>query len=152
MKSPDENPLLREILADEKLSEFRNAVLDRALTEVRHARQRRHAVRVAALAVLPLTMLALVWFKSSTASVAPRPISPERGVHAALPSSLENSPEPIPDFASAATVKRTEARDPSAVESITDEELFALFPNRALALIGSPGRQQLVFLDAPLHN
>jgi hypothetical protein len=32
-------------------------------------------------------------------------------------------------------------------EIITDEELFALFPNRALALIGSPGHQQLVFLD-----
>jgi hypothetical protein len=24
--------------------------------------------------------------------------------------------------------------------------------NRALALIGSPGRQQLVFLDVPMHN
>ena len=33
------------------------------------------------------------------------------------------------------------------VKIITDEELFALFPNRALALIGAPGRQQLVFLD-----
>lgn len=30
---------------------------------------------------------------------------------------------------------------------ITDEELFALFPNRPLALVGKPGQQQLVFLD-----
>ena len=33
------------------------------------------------------------------------------------------------------------------VKIITDEELFALFPNRAMALIGPPGRQQLIFLD-----
>jgi hypothetical protein len=37
--------------------------------------------------------------------------------------------------------------DAAKVKIITDEELFALFPNRALALIGSPGHQQLVFLD-----
>jgi len=37
--------------------------------------------------------------------------------------------------------------DTSKVKIITDEELFALFPNRAMALIGSPGHQQLVFLD-----
>jgi hypothetical protein len=152
MKSPDENPLLREILSDEELSEFRNASLDRALTEVRHARQRRRVARIAALAILPLTMLALVWFKSSSTSVEPRPTSPERGVYAASPSALKNSSEPVPDLASEVTVKRAEARTPSAVETITDEELFALFPNRALALIGSPGRQQLVFLDVPMHN
>jgi hypothetical protein len=33
------------------------------------------------------------------------------------------------------------------VKIINDEELFALFPNRAMALIGSPGHQQLIFLD-----
>jgi hypothetical protein len=37
--------------------------------------------------------------------------------------------------------------DTAKVKIITDEELFALFPNRAMALIGSPGHQQLVFLD-----
>jgi hypothetical protein len=35
------------------------------------------------------------------------------------------------------------------VEQITTEELFALFPNRPLALVGKPGAQQLVFLDQP---
>lgn len=33
------------------------------------------------------------------------------------------------------------------VEEITTEQLFALFPNRPMALIGKPGDQQLVFLD-----
>jgi len=35
------------------------------------------------------------------------------------------------------------------VERITTEQLFALFPNRPLALVGAPGNQQLVFLDQP---
>jgi|SRR5271163_463480 len=35
------------------------------------------------------------------------------------------------------------------VEEITTEELFALFPNRPVALVGKPGEQQLVFLDQP---
>ena len=33
------------------------------------------------------------------------------------------------------------------VKVITDQELFALFPGRPLALIGKPGQQRLVFLD-----
>ena len=35
------------------------------------------------------------------------------------------------------------------VKIISDEELFALFPNRPLALVGKPGHQQLVFLGHP---
>ena len=36
-----------------------------------------------------------------------------------------------------------------AVKTITDDELFALFPGRSMALIGKPGHQELVFLDSP---
>jgi len=32
-------------------------------------------------------------------------------------------------------------------ERITKEQLFALFPGRAMALVGKPGEQELVFLD-----
>jgi hypothetical protein len=35
----------------------------------------------------------------------------------------------------------------SDVKIISDDELFALFPGRSMALIGTPGQQQLVFLD-----
>jgi hypothetical protein len=35
------------------------------------------------------------------------------------------------------------------VKVITDDELFALFPNRSMALIGKPGHQQLLFFDQP---
>jgi hypothetical protein len=39
------------------------------------------------------------------------------------------------------------AADISSVKYITAQELFALFPDRPIALIGKPGRQQVVFLD-----
>ena len=35
----------------------------------------------------------------------------------------------------------------SKVEYITADQLFALFPNRQIALVGKPGHQQLIFLD-----
>jgi hypothetical protein len=38
------------------------------------------------------------------------------------------------------------------VRVISDEELFALFPGRSLALVGPPGHQQLVFLDEPVSR
>ena len=39
------------------------------------------------------------------------------------------------------------APDESGVKMLSDEELFALFPGRSLALLGNPGQQELVFLD-----
>lgn len=153
MKSPDENPLLQEILADEKLSEFRRTSLDRALAEMRHARQRRRTVRVGGLALLSLALIALfVWFRSLPEFSDPRPVGTERGVHAASGADAENSVELISTHIGDGDLKRAEARAPSEVQTITDEELFALFPNRAMALFGPPGRQQLVFLDTPVHN
>lgn len=41
-----------------------------------------------------------------------------------------------------------EAKNPP-IKFITDEQLFALFPDRATALIGPPGEQKFIFLDAP---
>jgi hypothetical protein len=49
----------------------------------------------------------------------------------------------------AISTPQAESRD---VKFITDEELFALFPNRPLALVGKPGQQQLVFLDQPAKS
>jgi hypothetical protein len=153
MNSPDENPLLQEILADEKLSAFRRASLDHALAEMRQARQRRRTVRVAGLALLPLALVALfAWYDSLPESSELRPDGTERGVHAASGSDTGDSPERISTQDSEGVLKQAEARAPSEVQTITDEELFALFPNRAMALIGPPGRQQLVFLDTVVQN
>jgi hypothetical protein len=38
------------------------------------------------------------------------------------------------------------------VNYITEKELFALFPNRPVALIGEPGRQRFLILDEPGPN
>jgi len=50
-----------------------------------------------------------------------------------------------------ATVETGQGRAPvkaeAKVEKISTEELFALFPNRPVALVGKPGQQELVFLD-----
>ncbi|HUR60515.1 MAG TPA: hypothetical protein VM029_22535 [Opitutaceae bacterium] len=44
---------------------------------------------------------------------------------------------------------RTIAPSPRpAVARISDDQLLALFADRSVALIGQPGQQQLVFLDA----
>jgi hypothetical protein len=39
------------------------------------------------------------------------------------------------------------AAHPITIKVINDKELFALFPNRPIALVGKPGHQQLLFLD-----
>jgi hypothetical protein len=124
----DENPLLLEVLADEKLNELRSASLDQALGEMRRSRRRHRIIRAAALVAVPLLLMVAV--------VAPEISRQSEGAKLVA----TNVPQ-------AAVVT-----EPPVVENISDEELFALFPNRALALIGPPGRQQLVFLDQPVHN
>jgi hypothetical protein len=38
------------------------------------------------------------------------------------------------------------------VETISDEQLLALFKGRSVALLGSPGRQRLVVFNPPTPN
>jgi hypothetical protein len=59
---------------------------------------------------------------------------------------LHLAPRPAGPRLAVVTAPVTQA-DTSKVKIINDEELFALFPNRPMALIGPPGRQQLIFLD-----
>jgi hypothetical protein len=127
MKHPDENPLLKEILADEQLAVLRHALLNQGLEEMRRARRLRRAARVGLLALLPvLLMVALTQHKRIQETTSQPSI-------------------PGPQQASVVAAPPQE----SGVKMISDEELFALFPGRSLALIGKPGHQQLVFLDAP---
>ena len=121
MNTPDENPLLRDVLADEGLDTLRRTSLDRALAAQRRARCFRHAGHAAMIAVLPaLLVLAFLWHRPSPSPAAPMTVV----------MSVTTAPPP-------ATY---------GVQMISDEELFALFPGRSLALIGKPGRQQLVSL------
>ncbi|HTH48780.1 MAG TPA: hypothetical protein VMB21_14805 [Candidatus Limnocylindria bacterium] len=119
MKTPDENPLLQDVLADEPLDALRRTSLDHALAAQGRARQFRRVRQVGMVAVLPTVLLA-GW---------------------AL---LGHRPAPVPAAPMTVALKVPPAS--SGVQMISDEELFALFPHRALALIGRPGRQQLVSL------
>lgn len=125
MKTPNDYPLLNEILADEKLSALRRASLDAALPALRRARWQRRVVR-AALVCLPL-LLAGAFGGRQFAGVPPVKREIQVAVKAASPSAVE---------------------PPSKVKIISDEELLALFPNRAVAIIGKPGHQKFVFLSA----
>jgi hypothetical protein len=126
MKHPNENPLLKEVLTDERLTSLRQFSLDEGLAAMRRARRHRRVARVGALALAP----ALLW-------LALTQTQRERG--------RESASLPL-----AATQSASVAAAPvnSGVELISDEQLFALFPGRSMALIGKPGQQQLVFLDA----
>jgi len=126
MKSSERDRLLQEILAGDDLTEFRQASLDHGLTLVRRLRHRRRAARLCAVVGMPLLLVLGMLFRLS-----PQVAKPTGPSSTAAASAGPASP----------------ARNP-AVKVITDEELFSLFHNRPVALLGKPGQQQLVFLDA----
>jgi hypothetical protein len=97
---------------------------------MRQERQRRRILRTSSLLLLPLALAAaFVWMKSAPES-------------AHLVVSKTSHP----------SIVVPQVQKKQSVESISDEELFALFPGRSLALLGTPGNQKLVVLDAPTRN
>jgi hypothetical protein len=127
MKRPQQDQLLKEILTGDDLSNFRQASLERSLATIRRQHQRQRTARICALAAVPLLLAVEVLLHRSPGIPGQRTVSPVQST----------------ETVSLPTVKT------AGVKLITDEELFALFPNRSMALIGNPGRQQLVFLDKP---
>jgi hypothetical protein len=119
MTDHDKHKLLEEILGDEELDQLRQGSLLRGLQEMRRRRQRVMISRVSMMA-LPVLLLVVVAFY-------PR-VQP---THPAL------KPMAMAQTAEAA----------SKVEYISKDQLFALFPNRPMALVGKPGHQQVIFLD-----
>jgi len=131
MKFPDKDPLLKEILEDEKLAGFRRTALDRALEAMRRARRARRATRMRMLVLLPVLTLLLL----SLPKLAQKPAGPASHAHPRQTMTVASAPVKEP-----------------GVKVISDEELFALFPDRPVALIGRPGHQKLVLLDTPARN
>ena len=121
----EQDQLLREILTGDELTSFRRASLEIGLARMRQQRARRRAARACALGSLPL-LLALVLFVLRTPESRHWP-----KIKSTLPSETRASTH-------GERVK---------MKFITDEELFALFPDRPVVLIGKPGQQELVFLD-----
>ncbi len=123
MKTDKPEQLLRDLLPGDELSAFRRESLALGLAALKTRRQRRRILRTAAATGLVLVFASgLVWHLTRSPLTGPRP--PSR----------ESARAPLPSIPAVATF-------------ISDEELLSLFPNRALALIGKPGHQRLLFLD-----
>src|SRR5271165_5768626 len=126
MKHHDQDRLLSEALGGERLEAFRQATLECGLDALRRRRRRRRIVRACALACVPLLgVFTIVLLKNLS------------------------SPESLSNSESASVPGIPVPNRNQAIKIITDDELFALFPNRSMALVGKPGHQQLVFLDQP---
>ena len=123
MISDDKDQLLNNLLTGEELSGFRHASLEHGIAELRARRKRRQIAHRAAIACVPLLLVALAISQIAKLSW-PR-------------ATRDNSLRPPPPVQ---LVDRE-------IKWINDDELFALFDGRPMALVGKPGEQQLVFLD-----
>ena len=127
MKRTDQDKLLRETLTGEELSSFRNTSLAGGLAAMRRRRRYRRTMQFSAVAALTLLVTLGIAYQHR-----------HKNLSREAASIKSNSPASASPSSSAETAK---------VKIISDEELFALFPGRAMALVGKPGEQQLVFLD-----
>jgi hypothetical protein len=118
MTDHERNQLLGDILGGDELNQVREASSWSGLKEMRRRRQRALAVRAGVL-ILPALLLVAGFFYPRI-----------------------KFPQPAPKL-----VVTTPAVAASKVESINKEQLFALFPNRPMALVGRPGHQEVIFLD-----
>ena len=123
MKTGDRDQLLNQVLGGDDLEPFRQASLETGLASLRHRRRRRRVAQVWVVAC-SVFFVGLAVFRQYLPNRAAGNMT--RLPHSSAVSISDNSPGP---------------------KIITDEELFALFPGRAMALVGKPGHQQLVFLD-----
>jgi hypothetical protein len=123
MKRSEQETLLKAILSFEETAAIREASLQAGLASLRNRQKNQRAIRLSAFAVLAC-IIAAGWVLHRP------PARPQPTTASHLPAA--------PESAAAAQIR-----------FISDEELLALFPGRAVALIGKPGEQQLVFLDAP---
>jgi hypothetical protein len=113
-----ENRLLQELLSDDELNTLRHASLTRGLNALHQRRRRRRQLQVATVLVPLLVLLGLLYF---------RPAPP--------PAAFASGSVPAPKV------------ETEKVQYITKEQLFALFPDRPIALIGPPGQQRFMLLD-----
>ena len=123
MKNTDHHELWRDALDDTLPADFATVTLTTMLGAARTRRRRRAAVKgaIAAALVIPSLFLAL---RPGPQVQVTRPI--EQAHQEAAPITPPAAP---------------------AIQTMSDDELLAQFPGRAVALIGSGDSKQLVFLD-----
>lgn len=119
MKNDDLDRLLAGVLEAEELQALRQSTLEAGLAHLRRRGRRRRMLQTCGAGLLILAALVVIW----RVETVPRRSQRLAGEHLTAPGPT------------------------AGVQIINDEQLFALFPNRSLALVGKPGHQQLVFLD-----
>jgi hypothetical protein len=125
MRRTEQDDLLKALLPGEESAQFRRVSLELGLKAMAARRTRRQVLRACAGCSLLLALAGTVLW-------------PWRPGHWTARKSVVQLPDVATAPASAAT---------GSVKFISDDELMALFPNQAVALIGKPGHQQFVFLD-----
>jgi hypothetical protein len=143
MSPDDHDRLLRELLGTDALEALRRDSLAAGLAAVRAQRRRRATLTGATAAITLVAAFGWMWHGRPS----PESVAMEHEAHLPrLPAyTVEITPavmgttEDVPDALPPAT--------DDGVQLISDEELFALFPGRAMALIGPPGAQRFLFLD-----
>jgi hypothetical protein len=123
MRIEDRDQLLNQVLGGDDLEPLRRATFEGGLASLRRRRRRRRLAQVSAVACLVVFAGLVTVFRLDL------PV-PTSGNTTHLAHASISAPG-----------------GPPALKIITDEELFALFPGRPMALVGKPGHQQLVFLD-----
>jgi hypothetical protein len=130
MIPPDHDSLLRDVLSEgPAASGLQEESLGHLLAAARRRRVKVRVIRAGSA----LALAAVVLFALSFSLTSDRHGS--RGVAASGTAAPSVSP------------RSTTAETTSPVRRISDEELFALFPGRQMAIIGPPGDQRLIFLD-----
>ena len=120
MKRQKQRELLDSVLCGVDIEGFRRDCLELGLGAVRRRRQRRRWARTGMFCLLTCVLAVAACLLAN-------------------PSALQRLRHPH--------AMALAAKPASSVRIISDKELFALFPGRSLALVGPPGRQQLLFLD-----
>jgi hypothetical protein len=139
MSASKPNRLVDELLCGQEVAQCRASSLEQMLQSARRRQRQRQIGRIACSAALP----ALVIFGFLAHPLLRRP------------GSLTHVPAPVSAGlpADAGQTKSTQGGN-ALVNFVSDDELLNLFPGRAVALIGVPGEQQLVFLGSarPLQD
>lgn len=129
----DSDELWDDLLDDVASSEFRRTLLAQTVGAARRRRRRRLIGAVACLAA-PILLFALMQLKDGGS------LEPELA-----DANPESSVAPGEEVSGSSTAPPT-GENPSRTEILTDDELFALFPDHVVGLVGPAGEQRLIVL------
>jgi hypothetical protein len=153
MKPDPYDQFIKEILEDDDLAGFRQASLHSGLKALQRRRTRRKIFGGSVMAAFALLAIVLVvWPRSSELDHTASLVLPEMSEGPEMTATIHPLESSEPQMEKPPTSPTEDSVDSSitlaepAVRIINEEELFALFPGRSLALIGKPGGGQIFLL------